>query len=255
MEQLQEKYQNGQYLLINKPIAWTSFDVVKKINYFLKNQLQLKKIKVGHAGTLDPLATGLLVVCIGKHTKTIDQIQAQEKEYLGIISLGATTSSFDLETPIDATFPTDAISDEEIKMQVTTFVGNQLQQAPTYSAKKVEGKRAYELARKGIEVNIKSNEINIKKFEVLSIKRGSLTLPSNSIISENELKIKQYPTCANGIHVSFRIVCTKGTYIRSIARDLGVKLNIGGHLSKLERTRIGTFCLSNAQEIEELSFK
>lgn len=254
MQQLQEKYQNGQYLLLNKPIGWTSFDVVRKINYLLKSQLQLKKIKVGHAGTLDPLATGLLVVCTGKFTKTIDEVQAQEKEYTGIITIGATTPSYDLETAINNTFPTENSTDNEIRKQVETFIGKQMQQAPQHSAKKIEGKRAYEFAREGVEVIIKLNEITIKEFEVTSIQRGKLILPPTSLIADDELKIKQQPIYNQGVHVSFRIVCSKGTYIRSIARDLGIKLNGGAHLSKLERTRIGVFMLNNAQEIETLSF-
>lgn len=254
MHQLQEKFQNGHYLLINKPIGWTSFDVVRKINFLLKNQLQIKKIKVGHAGTLDPLATGLLVVCTGKFTKTIDEIQAQEKEYTGIITLGATTPSFDLETAIDNIFPTANISDAEIKKQAETFIGLQMQQAPIHSAKKIDGKRAYEFAREGATVEIKSNQIEIKAFDILAIEKGELVLPNNALIKKDEVKINQESTYKQSVHVHFRIVCSKGTYIRSVARDLGKKLNTGGHLSKLERTRIGNFLISNAQEINNLSF-
>lgn len=254
MQQLQEKYQNGQYLLINKPIGWTSFDVVRKINYLLKNQLQIKKIKVGHAGTLDPLATGLLIVCTGKFTKKIDEIQAQEKEYTGIITLGASTPSFDLEKPFDAFFETDFISDEMIIETAATFIGIQNQTAPIHSAKKIDGKRAYELAREGVEVVIKSNKISINQFEIIAIKRGELQLPSTALVATDETKINQEKPYNNGIHIYFRIVCSKGTYIRSIARDLGLKLNSGGYLSQLERTRIGSFCLENAKQISEISF-
>lgn len=254
MQELQEKYLNGQYLLINKPIGWTSFDVVRKINYLLKNQLQIKKIKVGHAGTLDPLATGLLVVCTGKFTKKIDEIQAQKKEYTGIITLGATTPSFDLEKPFDAFFETNPISDEMIIEAATTFLGTQEQTAPIHSAKKIDGKRAYELAREGVEVVIKSNEITIDQFEITSIKRGKLLLSATSLIADDEAKINQEKPYTNGIHVYFRVVCSKGTYIRSIARDLGLKLNSGGHLSQLERTRTGSFSLENAKQIAEISF-
>ncbi|PKP43950.1 MAG: tRNA pseudouridine(55) synthase TruB [Bacteroidetes bacterium HGW-Bacteroidetes-12] len=254
MQELQEKYLNGQYLLINKPIGWTSFDVVRKINYLLKNQLQIKKIKVGHAGTLDPLATGLLVVCTGKFTKKIDEIQAQKKEYTGIITLGATTPSFDLEKPFDAFFETNPISDEMIIEAATTFLGTQEQTAPIHSAKKIDGKRAYELAREGIEVVIKSNEITIDQFEITSIKRGKLLLSATSLIADDEAKINQEKPYTNGIHIYFRVVCSKGTYIRSIARDLGLKLNSGGHLSQLTRTKIGSFSLEYAKQIAEISF-
>ncbi len=253
MQSLQEKFLNGQLLLIDKPIGWTSFDVVRKINYQLKNQLQLKKIKVGHAGTLDPLATGLLIVCTGKFTKKIDEIQAQKKEYKGIITLGATTPSFDLEKAFDAYFETNHISDEMINEAATTFVGTQEQTAPIHSAKKIDGKRAYELARAGEEVIIKKNTVVIDKFEITEIKRNQLFLPANKLIDDEKPKINQEKPYDKGIHVHFRIVCSKGTYIRSIARDLGLKLNCGGHLSALTRTKIGNYILADAKNITSLS--
>jgi len=254
MQELQEKYLNGQYLLIIKPIGWTSFDVVRKINYLLKNQLQIKKIKVGHAGTLDPLATGLLLVCTGKFTKKIDEIQAQKKEYTGIITLGATTPSFDLEKPFDAFFETNPISDAMIIEAATTFLGTQEQTAPIHSAKKIDGKRAYELARAGEEVIIKKNTVVIDEFEITKIERNKLVFSTDKLIDDNESKINQEEPYNNGIHIYFRIVCSKGTYIRSVARDLGLKLNSGGHLSQLTRTRIGSFSLENAKQIAEISF-
>jgi|TARA_R110000782_G_scaffold270486_1_gene371982 tRNA pseudouridine55 synthase len=253
MQALQDKFLNGQLLLINKPIGWTSFDVVRKIHYQLKNQLELKKIKVGHAGTLDPLATGLLIVCTGKFTKKIDEIQAQKKEYTGIITLGATTPSFDLEKPFNAFFETNHISDEMINEAVTTFIGTQEQTAPIHSAKKIDGKRAYELARAGEEVVIKKNTITIDEFEITQIKRSKLILSTDKIIANDEAKINQEKPCDKGIHVHFRVVCSKGTYIRSIAKDLGLKLNCGGHLSALTRTKIGKYILTDAKNITSLS--
>lgn len=253
MQALQDKFLNGQLLLIDKPIGWTSFDVVRKINYQLKSQLQLKKIKVGHAGTLDPLATGLLIVCTGKFTKKIEEIQAQKKEYTGIITLGASTPSFDLEKAFDAFYETEHISDEMIKEAATTFIGTQEQTAPIHSAKKVDGKRAYELARAGQEVEIKTNTITIDEFEITSIERSPLILPSDKLITDEKSKINQEKPYDKGIHVHFRVVCSKGTYIRSIARDLGLKLNSGGHLAALTRTKIGAFSIENAKKITSLS--
>lgn len=224
-EQLQEKYLKGEVLLIDKPLTWTSFDVVNKIRYTLKKALQLKKLKVGHAGTLDPLATGLLILCTGKFTKKIEEFQAQEKEYTGTITLGGTTPSFDLETEVDHEFPTEHITKELLETTAKSFVGEQKQVAPMHSAKKINGKRAYEYARKGEEVEIKANIITIKEFEITNI-----DLPM----------------------VDFRIVCAKGTYIRSIARDFGKAVNSGGHLTKLRRTRIGNYKVEDAVGVEEV---
>ncbi|MDT8413611.1 MAG: tRNA pseudouridine(55) synthase TruB [Vicingaceae bacterium] len=249
MQELQEKFLNGQLILIDKPIGWTSFDVVRKIHYQLKNQLQFKKIKVGHAGTLDPLATGLLIVCTGKFTKKIDEIQTQKKEYTGIITLGASTPSFDLEKAFDAFFETNHITDGMIKEAATTFIGTQEQTAPIHSAKKIDGKRAYELARAGEEVIIKKNTVVIDEFEITQIERSKLVLPTEKLIADDEAKINQEKPYDKGIHVYFRVVCSKGTYIRSIARDLGLKLNSGGHLAALTRTKIGEFTLENAKKI------
>ena len=213
----------GEILLIDKPYRWTSFDVVKKIKYLIRKNLGIKKIKVGHAGTLDPLATGLLIVCTGKLTKKIQEIQIQEKEYTGIITLGATTPSFDLETPIDKTFALDNISEEQIREAAKKLTGTFQQVPPVFSAKKIEGKRAYEHARKGNSVEMKSAEITIKVFEITKL---------------------QMP------HFHFRITCSKGTYLRSVARDFGVLLGIGAHLSKLCRTRIGNYRLEDAMGVE-----
>lgn len=213
------EFQAGEILLIDKPYTWTSFDVVNKLRYAFKPH----KIKVGHAGTLDPLATGLLVVCVGKKTKEIDLYQAQIKEYTGTILLGSTTPSFDLETEPDAQYPTGHITPEMIEEVRKSFLGTISQVPPVYSAIKVDGKRAYESARKGKDVELKSREVQIEAFE---------------------LDISAFP------EVGFRVVCSKGTYIRSLARDLGVALNSGAHLTALRRERIGDFNVSQASTVD-----
>lgn len=217
----------GEVLLINKPIGWTSFQVVNKIRWMLRKNLNIDP-KVGHAGTLDPLASGLLILCTGKFTKNIEEYQAYEKEYTGTFTLGATTPSYDLEKTIDKTFPIQHITPQHIMEAAESFKGKSMQVPPQFSAIKIKGKRAYEMARQGTEAEIKPREINITSFEVPEIKMPLVT---------------------------FRIVCSKGTYIRSIARDLGERLNSGAYLSSLTRTRIGTFDLSKALEIEEFEAK
>lgn len=214
----------GHLLLINKPLRWTSFDAVKKIRNTLRSHLQIKKIKVGHAGTLDPLADGLLIVCTGKFTKRINEFQNQEKEYTGKIILGATTPSFDLETEVDNEYPIDHISHEDLQEAATSLTGEILQTPPIYSAIKQDGKRLYEHARKGEEVKIKERLVQVSEFEITKVE-----LPS----------------------VHFRIVCSKGTYIRSLAHSFGQHLKSGAYLGQLTRTRIGNFNLSQAVEIQE----
>jgi tRNA pseudouridine55 synthase len=218
-----ENIKAGQIVLIDKPLNWTSFQVVNKMRYILKQQLGIKKIKVGHAGTLDPLATGLLVICIGKKTKEIENFIGQEKEYTGIITLGSSTPSFDLETEIDSHYPTDHIDEKLILETAASFMGEQIQTPPIFSAKKIDGKRAYESARKGEEVKMRPNPISIYRFEIEKIE---------------------------GKNVHFLIVASKGTYIRSIANDFGKKVNSGAHLSSLRRTRSGDFSINDAISIE-----
>lgn len=218
----------GEVILINKPYRWSSFDVVKKIRYTIKHSAAIKKIKVGHAGTLDPLATGLLILCTGKFTKRIDEYQAQEKEYTGIFTLGSTTPSFDLETEVDQKYEINHLTDELIHDATKSFLGEQEQIPPVFSAIKIGGKRAYKYARKNEDVVIKPKQINILKFEITQI-----NLPE----------------------VSFRIVCSKGTYIRSLARDFGKALNSGAYLSELIRTRIGEFKLVDAMDINTFQEK
>ena len=246
-EQTPNKFQVGQIILIDKPLTWTSFDVVNKVRWLIRKEYNLKKIKVGHAGTLDPLATGLLILCTGKFTKKIDELQGQEKEYTGVITLGGTTASYDLEKEVDIEFPTEHITEELIKETAKTFIGEQEQTAPMHSAKKVDGKRAYEYAREGEEVKIKSNKIVISVFDV-----ELCDAPEFEIQDDNKAKINQEEPYSKGLHFKFRIVCSKGTYIRAIARDFGEKLNSGGHLSQLIRTRIGDFKIENALNMDEV---
>lgn len=218
-----EYYLSGQVLLIDKPLNWTSFQVVNKLRWEIRQAFNIKKIKVGHAGTLDPLATGLLVICTGKMTKQIDTFQGQIKEYTGTIVLGSTTPSFDLETKIDKTFPTDHISEALIHQTTKQFIGEIQQFPPVFSAIKKDGKRLYEFARAGQDVEIKSRSITISTFEITKI---------------------------DGLNINFRVVCSKGTYIRSLANDFGKALNSGAHLSELRRTKIGNFNVENAVSIE-----
>ena len=220
----EEAYKNGQVLLIDKPLEWTSFQAVNKIRWHIKQRFQIKKIKVGHAGTLDPLASGLLIICTGKQTKQIHLYQGQEKEYTGTITIGATTPSYDLETEIDNTFPTAHITKELIHDTTKQFLGEIDQKPPIFSAIKKEGKRLYELARKGETAEIKSRKVTIDEFEITNI-----NLPN----------------------IDFRVVCSKGTYIRSLAYDFGKALHSGGHLSALRRTKIGTFSVEKAKSIED----
>jgi tRNA pseudouridine55 synthase len=246
-------FRAGEVVLIHKPLKWTSFQVVNKMKWLLRkyevriqktkevqfqatsNSFTLSgvegqqqtihsKLKIGHAGTLDPLATGLLIVCTGKQTKNIEQYQAQEKEYTGTFYIGATTPCFDLEKEIDAHFPTEHITEELILQTTKQFLGTIQQTPPLFSAIKIDGKRAYDIARAGKTAEIKAKEITISEFEITRI-----ALPE----------------------VDFRVVCSKGTYIRSLARDFGLALNSGAHLTALNRTRIGEYKLSDAMSVEE----
>lgn len=218
------EFASGSTILVDKPYEWTSFDVVNKLRWHLRKKLAAKKIKVGHAGTLDPLATGLLVICIGKHTKKINDFIQDEKEYTGTILLGKTTPSFDLETPFSHEFDISHITREMLNEVALSFIGDQDQIPPIYSAKQIDGKRAYEHARKGRDIQLKSNKINISAFE---------------------LNIDCFP------EIMFRIVCSKGTYIRSVANDFGKRLNSGGTLIELRRTRSGEFNIDEAKSVDK----
>ncbi len=218
-----EDYKEGQLLLIDKPLEWTSFQVVNKIRWLIRREHKIKKIKVGHAGTLDPLATGLLILCTGKFTKRIENLQGQIKEYTGTLQLGATTPSYDLETTVDRTFPTDHLTEDRIRAATTQFIGAIDQYPPVFSAIKKEGKRLYEFARAGEAVEIKARTISIEEFEITAIR---------------------------GLQVDFRVVCSKGTYIRSLAHDFGKALSTGAHLTALRRTRIGTYRIEDAMSLD-----
>ena len=216
----------GEIIAFDKPYKWTSFDVVGKARWLLCHRLGVKKLKVGHTGTLDPLATGVVVVCTGKKTKLIDQLQYDVKEYVATLQLGATTPSFDLEKPIDATYPTDHITRELIDEVIPTFKGEQWQVPPMFSAVKVDGKRAYALARKGQEVELKPKLLVIDEIEVLGFD-------------------------AEKMQLTIRVVCSKGTYIRALARDIGQKLNSGAHLIALRRTRVGKIRVEDCMNFEQ----
>jgi tRNA pseudouridine55 synthase len=218
MSELSNEYNEGKVLLIDKPLNWTSFDVVKKLKFTLKVK------KIGHAGTLDPLATGLLILCTGKKTKTIEQYQAQEKEYTGEFTLGFTTPSYDLETEPEFQSETSHLNIEDLNKGTLPFIGDIEQTPPIFSAVKTGGKRAYSLAREGKEVKLKSRIVNISDFEITDFK-------------ENK--------------VSFRVRCSKGTYIRSLAFDFGEKLGVGAYLSALRRTKIGDFSVDDAEDLNE----
>ena len=217
-------FKGGEILVFDKPLEWTSFDLVQKIRNNLCRKMRIKKLKVGHAGTLDPMATGIMVLCTGKATKRIEELQAGEKEYIATLKLGATTPSFDLETEEDATYGTGHITEELFRETVQQFIGTIEQIPPEYSAVKVEGQRAYELARKGKSVELKPKILVVKEIEVLKFE-----------VPEAQL----------------RIVCGKGTYIRALARDIGQALNSGAYLTGLQRTRVGDYTLDNAQQIDD----
>ncbi|MDO6854834.1 tRNA pseudouridine(55) synthase TruB [Cellulophaga lytica] len=214
-----EEFLEGQILLIDKPLTWSSFQAVNALKWGIRRKFDLKKIKIGHAGTLDPLATGLLIICTGKFTKKIPTLQGQIKEYTGTITVGATTPSYDMETTVEKTYPTEHITTEKIHAATTNFIGKIQQVPPVFSALKKDGKRLYEYAREGQAVEVKSREIEITEFEITNI-----NLPE----------------------IEFRVVCSKGTYIRSLANDFGKALQSGGYLSALRRTKIGNFNVDNA---------
>ena len=227
MEKFPETVQDfldGQILLINKPLGWTSFDVVKKIKNLIRTKYSLKKLKVGHAGTLDPLASGLLIVCTGKFTKRISELQGQAKIYTGDITLGGTTPSYDLETEIDTKFETNHITENFIKETTAQFIGEIEQKPPIFSALKRGGERLYEKARRGEKFEIEARKVSVHSFDITAIE-----MPK----------------------VGFEIKCSKGTYIRSIAHDFGAALNSGAHLSELCRTAIGDYQLTDALEVSD----
>jgi len=217
-------FEEGQVLLFNKPLYWTSFDLVNKVRIMIRSAFGIKKIKVGHAGTLDPLASGLLIICTGRATKKIDEFRDLDKEYVATFHLGETTPSFDLETETDNQYPTDHISEEFVRETLVRFLGEQKQLPPMYSAKLIAGKRAYEFARKGIQKELEPVTVFFREIELLSF-----GVPETKI----------------------RLVCSKGTYIRSFARDFGLALKSGSYLSALVRTAIGSYRVSKAYDLEK----
>lgn len=214
---------DGEVLCIDKPLGWTSFDAVKRLRGAVMRRMGVRKFKVGHAGTLDPLATGVMIVCTGKATKRIEELQAGVKEYVATMALGATTPSFDLETDIDATYPTDHIDRKMVEDVLTRFTGRIEQVPPAYSACKVDGKRAYTMARKGKEVELKAKVLVIDEIELLDFKPEEITV---------------------------RVVCSKGTYIRALARDIGLALGSGAHLTALRRTRVGDVKVDDCMSVD-----
>ena len=216
-------FEEGKILLMDKPVYWTSFDLVNKVRIMLRETLGLRKLKVGHAGTLDPLASGLMILCTGKATKRIEEYSGMDKEYTGEIFLGATTPSYDLETEIDATYPTAHITETQVRSVLEKFIGEQEQVPPVYSAKLVKGKRLYEYARKGIKEEVKPVKVVFKEIELLEFRIPVIKL---------------------------RILCSKGTYIRAFARDVGIALNSGAYLSSLVRTAIGPYRLQEAMDLD-----
>lgn len=215
---------SGEILLIDKPLGWTSFDAVKRVRGALTRRMKVKKLKVGHAGTLDPLATGVMVICTGRATKRIDELQAGVKEYIATLALGATTPSFDLETEIDATYPINHITSELVKETLRKFHGTIQQVPPAFSAVKIDGQRAYKMARKGQTPELKAKTLVIDDIELLEYAQNQITL---------------------------RIVCSKGTYIRALARDIGEALGSGAHLTALRRTRVGDFTIDKCISVDD----
>ncbi|PRX52491.1 tRNA pseudouridine(55) synthase TruB [Salegentibacter salegens] len=218
-----EDFQTGQILVFDKPLEWTSFQLVNKVRWLIRKSCGIKKIKVGHAGTLDPLATGVLVICTGKFTKRIPELQGTEKEYTGTFTLGATTPSYDMETEVDKTFETAHIAEEDLDGAALQLTGEIQQTPPVFSALKKDGKRLYEYARKGEDVKLESRPVTIHKFEV---------------------DAPRFPI------VDFKIICSKGTYIRSMANDFGIALGSGAYLSSLKRTRVGEFTIENSLDLQ-----
>lgn len=216
----------GEILCFDKPLHWTSFNVVSKIRGHLCRRLGVKRLKVGHAGTLDPLATGVMVVCTGRATKRIDELQAHVKEYVATLQLGATTPCFDLEKPIDCTYPTEHVTETLVREALTRFIGHIEQVPPVFSACKVDGHRAYDLARKGREVELKPKLLVIDEIELLDFNQEAM-------------------------QASIRVVCSKGTYIRALARDIGIALESGAHLISLRRTRVGNVRVENCMKVED----
>ncbi|MFN0033901.1 MAG: tRNA pseudouridine(55) synthase TruB [Saprospiraceae bacterium] len=246
-----DPFPKGAVLLFDKPFAWTSFDVVNKVRYLLVRKLGNKKLKVGHAGTLDPLATGLLILCVGEYTKRIDEFQAMPKTYAGTFTFGATTASFDLEKSPDVFFPTAHLTKEVLENAKQQFVGDILQVPPIFSAVKVEGRRLYKNARTGQEVEMPHRPVRIDSFDLLGdLRPVPPGLEAPIVASKKGADIMLHPNYAEGLQIDFQVVCSKGTYIRSLANDLGQAVGSGAYLSSLQRAATGGFSIENAWTVE-----
>jgi len=249
-----DTFPKGAVFLIDKPLAWTSFGAVNKVRYLLARKTGNKKIKVGHAGTLDPLATGLLILCVGAYTKRIEEFQAMPKTYTGTITFGATTPSFDLEKAPDTPFPTAHLTKDLLETSRLQFLGDILQVPPIFSAIKVDGRRLYKNARTGQEVEMPHRPVHVSSFEL----QGDLRpvrpgLEGAIIASKKGSDIMLHPNYPEGLQIDFKVVCSKGTYIRSLANDLGQAAGSGAYLSDLRRTAVGEFAVGNAWNLDEFA--
>jgi tRNA pseudouridine55 synthase len=252
--QLPDPFPKGALLLIDKPLGWTSFDVVQKVRYWLGKRTGIKRIKVGHAGTLDPLATGLLLLCIGDHTRRIELLQGMDKVYTGTLTFGAETASYDLEKPVEPSTDTTLPSDADLARAVVSFLGAIEQYPPVFSAIKVDGKRLYSSARKGGEVALTARPVQVHEFLLGALRPVPTTDATREVqnLSAKGHPIWQYPDHAQGVQADFRIVCSKGTYIRSLAHDMGELLGCGAYLSALRRTDNGHFSVQDAWDLDTL---
>ncbi len=252
-----DPFPKGAVILIDKPLGWTSFDVVNKVRYLLANKLGIKymKLKVGHAGTLDPLATGLLVLCVGEMTKQIERMQGMEKAYAGTFTFGGTTASFDLEKPVSGVFPTEHLNDELLQRALEQFTGEIMQAPPVFSAIKIDGRRVYKDARTGAEVDMPERPVFIKSFSAGSIRTVAREDCEReiSIISKKGASIYMHPDYRDGLQTDFEVVCGKGVYIRSLANDLGIALDTGAYLSALRRTRASGYDITEAWDMGQLA--
>jgi tRNA pseudouridine55 synthase len=247
---LPDPFPLGALLLVDKPLAWTSFDVVNKVRHHLGKRLGNKKLKVGHAGTLDPLATGLLLICVGQYTKRIDTFQAERKTYTGTVTIGATTPSYDLEKAVDAVFPTDHVDDATLQAVIGQFTGPIQQVPPMYSAVKVDGKRLYKNARTGEEVELPHRPVEIFDLQISPLRSATTQVEAATLLGNKGTAIWQHPDHLGGLQADFQVVCSKGTYIRSLAYDLGAAVRSGGYLSRLCRTASGDFGVEDAWDLE-----
>ncbi len=252
-----EPFPRGAVVLIDKPLGWTSFDVVNKVRYLLANRLGIKymKLKVGHAGTLDPLATGLLVLCVGDQTKQIERLQGMEKAYTGTFTFGAATASFDLEKPVSETFPTDHLNDGMLQRALEQFTGLIMQAPPVFSAIKIDGRRVYKDARTGAEVEMPERPVFVKSFSTGELRpvKQQHSEREVAVISKKGASIYQYPDYSEGLQADFEVVCGKGVYIRSLASDLGMALDTGAYLSSLCRIHASGYDLADAWEIGQFA--